>query len=113
MDPCLAQEDLHVALPAQDVADRRGDIARRQPGRRHLVQEGLEDVVVLLVDQDHVDAGAAQRTGGPQTAETPAEHDDPRPPGGPQGHMRTDAGRLACHVVLRPARPGMRGTRCM
>ena len=51
----LGQDDLDVLLAPEDPADRRGDVARVQRGRRHLVEQGLEQVMVVAVDQDHPD----------------------------------------------------------
>ena len=54
---------LHVRLAAQDAADRRGDLGRRQPRGGHLVEQRLEHVVVLAVDERHVDRRARQGLG--------------------------------------------------
>ena len=56
----LGEQHLDVGLAAQDVADRRRDVAGRQPGRRHLVEQRLEEVVVAPVDHDDVHARASQ-----------------------------------------------------
>ncbi len=40
-----------VFLPAQNVADRPGDLGGRQSRRRHLIEQRLEAMIVLPVDQ--------------------------------------------------------------
>ena len=47
-----------LRLPAQDPADRRGDVGGRQPGGGHLIQQRLEDVVVVAIDDGDVDRRA-------------------------------------------------------
>ncbi len=56
----LAHQHARIRLPAHQVAHRPGDLGRRQAGRRHLVQERLEEVVVLAIDQRDVDGLAPQ-----------------------------------------------------
>ena len=75
----LGQHHLDVLLPAQDAADRRGDVARVQRRRRDLVQQGLKQVMILAVDQDHPHRRAPQHPCGVQAAE-PASHDHHRRP---------------------------------
>ena len=56
IDPLdLGHAHRDVALPGQHRADRRGDVRRVQPRRRHLVQQRLEQVVVLAIDQRDAD----------------------------------------------------------
>ncbi len=56
----LAQENGDVLVPPQDAPDRLGDLARRQHGGGHLVQERLEEVVVAAVDHRYAQGGAPQ-----------------------------------------------------
>ena len=56
--------DLHVALALEHAAQRRGDLARRQRARRHLVEQRLEEVEVAPVDERDVDRRAPQRARG-------------------------------------------------
>ena len=63
----------HVLLPPQDLAQRRGDVRRRQPGGRHLVEHRLEQVVVAAVDQGDAHRRRAQRAHGSQPGETAAD----------------------------------------
>ena len=65
---------------ADDAADRRGDVARVQDRRRHLVEERLEQVVVAAIDERDVDGRLTEPQGGLEAAEPAAENDDARPP---------------------------------
>ena len=73
----LGQQHLDVVLPTEDAAERRGDVGGGQGGGGHLVQQGLEEVVVAAVDEQHVDVGAVQRLRGSQPGESPSDDDDP------------------------------------
>jgi hypothetical protein len=63
-----------------DAPYRRGDVARVQDRRRHLVEEGLKDVVVAAIDQGDVDALAAEPDCRLEASEAPPENDDTRTP---------------------------------
>ena len=52
----LAEQDRRVPLPAQDRAQRLGDVARRDRAGRDLVQERREQEVVAPIDERHLDA---------------------------------------------------------
>ena len=67
----------HVALPAEDAADRRGDVRGRQTGGRHLVEQRLEQMVVVAIDDGHLEAGVGQPLGRRQAREAGADDDDP------------------------------------
>jgi hypothetical protein len=69
----LAQQGGQIALAAEQAARRRGDRRRRQPGGGHLVEQGLEQMVVGLVDEGDVDVRMAQGLGGFQATETAAD----------------------------------------
>ena len=60
----LAEDHRGVPLASQNAANRRGGLRRAQDRRRHLVQEGLEQVVVLPIDEDdaHTILGGPPRT---------------------------------------------------
>ena len=51
----LAEHDIDVPRARQDAADRRGDVGRREPGGRHLIEQRLEQVIVVLVDDGDVE----------------------------------------------------------
>ncbi len=74
----LAQHDAHVGRVAQDGADRRSDLGRRQAGRRHLVEQRLEEVVVAPVDDRDVRIGAGEPQRGAEAAKARADNDDVR-----------------------------------
>ena len=66
----------HVLVLAYHVPDRRRDLTGRKQARCHLIQQGLEQVVVAPVDQGDIDRLAAQPPGGGQPAEpTTNDHD--------------------------------------
>ena len=71
----LTQEDARVRLVAKDVAERLGDLGRREGSGRDLVEQRREDVVVPTVEQDDVHVRAAESLGRIEAAEAPA-HDE-------------------------------------
>ena len=73
----LGQLDSNVAVLAHDVAQRLGDLSRRQHSRGDLVQQGLEEVVVAAVDQRHVDGSVPEGADGGQATESPSDNDHP------------------------------------
>ena len=72
----LGQDDAERAVVAQDVADRRCDLALREDPGRHLVEQWLEEVVVPPVDQRHPNRGTLEGTGGEEPAEPATDDDD-------------------------------------
>ena len=73
----LAQDDAHVAAALEDRAQRRGDLARGQRARGHLVGERLEEMEVAPVDQGDVGPRAAQVADRLQAAEAAADDHHP------------------------------------
>jgi hypothetical protein len=71
----LTEQDTRVAVVAQHVADRRGDVAFGEHARGDLVEQRLEEVVVGAVDDHHLDLGAAQGVGGEEPGEAAADDD--------------------------------------
>jgi hypothetical protein len=65
----------HVALAPEQMADRRGDVARRQCGRRHLIQQRLEEVMIRPVNNRDADGRVPQGARSGQAPKT-AAHDD-------------------------------------
>ena len=55
----------------------RCDLRRGQDGRRHLIEKGLEQMVVAPVDHDHLDRRVAQLQGSVEAAESGADNDHP------------------------------------
>ena len=76
----LAHQHRHIAPAAEDLAQRGGDLARRQRAGRHLVAQRLEQVVVVTVDQRHIGVEASQPLDGEHPAEAAADHDHVRAP---------------------------------
>ncbi len=74
----LGQQHQKILLLAQDVADRRGDQRRRQPGGRDLVQQRLEQMMVAAIDERDLDRLACKRPRRREAAETAADDDDVR-----------------------------------
>ena len=74
--PHLAQHHARVLLVAQHGADRLGDVGGRQRRGGHLVKQRLKQVIVVAVDDQHLDRRARQRARREQPAETAAHDDD-------------------------------------
>ena len=102
----LAQQHVHVGRAAQDGADRRRDLGRRQAGGRDLVEQRLEQMVVAPVDDGDVGIGTGQRAGGAQPAEARADNDDVRP-----GHAVSPVPALRRRRCERSRRKGARACR--
>ena len=75
----LLRGDRALRLVAQDVWDRRRDVALRNNASGHLVQKRLAEVVVGAIDYRHVDVSASQRSRGEQTREATARDHDAMP----------------------------------
>jgi hypothetical protein len=75
----LGHHHFAVLLSPEHLADRGGDLGRRQRGRGHLVEQGLEDVVVLAVEEQDVQVRPGQRLRGLEAAEAAADEHDTRP----------------------------------
>ena len=58
----LGQQHADIFLLRLELANRRGDLGRRQHGGRDLIQKRLEDVVIAPVKEQDVDIGSLQRT---------------------------------------------------
>ena len=56
----LRQDDIDVVSVAENAADRRRDVRRRQACGRHLVKQRLEQMVVVLIDQRDVERACRQ-----------------------------------------------------
>ena len=73
----LGEQGAHVRIAPNGAAQRGGDQAGRQDARRHLVEEGLEEVVVGAVDERDVDIRAVEPVDRVQPSEPAAHDDDP------------------------------------
>lgn len=74
------------ALAPDQASNRPGDVGRRQPGRRHLVEQWLKEVMVLPVDQGDVRRRLGKPLRDSEAGEAGADDD----------HARA----LALHVVV-------------
>ena len=69
-----------VGLVPEQMAERVGDGAGVEQARGDLVQQGLERVVVVPVDQDHVGIGVLECAHGSDAGEAAAEDQHARAP---------------------------------
>ena len=67
----------HVLVLAYHVPNWRRDLTGRKQARCHLIQKGLEQVVVTPVDQRDIDRLAPQPPGGGQATEPSTNDHDP------------------------------------
>jgi len=74
----FCQQDFSVPVAPYNPPNRRGNLARRQRRRRHLIQERLKDEVIRPVDERHVGVGALERLCGGDPAESTADNYYPR-----------------------------------
>src|SRR5690606_39699191 len=74
----VGHEHPRVSLFSQDPPDRPCDLRRGQRGRRNLVQERLEQVMVATIDDEHVHRRRGERLGGLEPPEPGADDHDPR-----------------------------------
>ncbi len=72
----LRQHDIDVVGMAENAADRRGDVRRREARGRHLVQERLKQMVIVLIDQGDVERRAGEVLRRAQPAEPGTDDDD-------------------------------------
>jgi Protein of unknown function (DUF1254) len=91
--PALLVDLVHVAIKnpyriprTQDLPDRFGNVRRRQRGGRNLIQQWLEEMVVVPVDDDGVDAGPAKPARHLEAGKSCADHDHRRPVAGHDLH---------------------------
>ncbi len=75
------QAELDVGIAVQDAPHRVGDLAWLQTGSGHLIQQRLEQMVVVLVDQQHIQRLAAELPGRVQPTKARADDDHLRPSG--------------------------------
>src|SRR4029453_18091743 len=72
----VGEENRGVRLPPQDRADGIGDVSRRESRRRHLVEQGLEEVMVAAVDERDADRDVVERPDDIQPAESGSHDND-------------------------------------
>ena len=92
--------EARVLLVVEEVTDRMADRRLLQQARRDLVQEGLERVVVVLVDEHDVDVALVQLLGGADSGEAAAEDEDAL-----AGAVRVvSSAHVPSHGTARPSR---------
>lgn len=74
----LGRMDPGVRLVVEQVTKRMSDGALRKQVGGDLIQQRLERVIVVSVDDDHVDVRLAQLPRGADPRESPAQDDDAR-----------------------------------
>ena len=67
---------VEVLLTTQNGAHRFGDLLGLEARRGNLVEEWLKEVVIVAIEQNHVDRGAPQCPRGIEAAEAAADDDD-------------------------------------
>ncbi len=72
----LTEDDAQGRVVPQDVADGGRDLALREDPGGHLVEQGLEEVVVRPVDDGDADGRPLEGAGGEEAAEAAADDDD-------------------------------------
>ena len=73
-----AEKDANIWLIPKEAAYRTGDVGRREPGGRDLIQQWLKKIVVALVDQGDPAACVAQRLRRGDAAKAAADDQDTR-----------------------------------
>src|SRR5688572_14971561 len=103
------EQDPQSLLFAQNPTDGRRDIARRQAGRRNLVQERLKNVMIMTIDDRHVARHPAQPPRGRKTGKAAANNHNL----GEGGHLLYSSGLCRSRGLLRrnpSSRPHARST---
>ncbi len=72
----FSEEHRRVPLSPDELAERRGDLPRGKDGDRHLVEQGLKDVVVVPVDQNDLRRRATESLDGSQATKASTDNDN-------------------------------------
>ena len=72
----FAEENFDIFLATEDRADGSGDFGGRERASGDLVEEGLEEVEVALVEEGDVYVGALEGLRGDEAREASAEDED-------------------------------------
>src|SRR5262249_11400942 len=67
-----------VALAREDRPDRRCDIAGREARGRNLIEQRLKEVIIVAIDDRHVERRVGKPLGGGEPAEAGADDHDAR-----------------------------------
>ena len=89
----LAQQRRHLAAAMQQVPDRPGDFRCAEGGGGHLIEQGLEQMVVAAIDDRDVDGRAGEFVDRRQPAEAAADDHDPG-----SVHLRSHPGLLPARL---------------
>ncbi len=76
----VVHQNFGVGLLAQDGADGLGDIGRGQDGERHLIEQGLERVMIAPIDDGHIHRELGESDGCVKATKAAAYDDYTRPP---------------------------------
>src|SRR5678815_317783 len=71
-----AHQDVGVLVLAKDRTDRISDVAGAQGSCGHLVEHGLEQVVIGAINDGHMHRSTLEGAGGVESAEAAAQDDD-------------------------------------
>jgi len=74
----LALEHGRVLLALENPPDRKTNLAGRQNRGRHLVEQGLKQVVIRAIDQDDFRGGVLESLGCGQPAKATTDYNDSR-----------------------------------
>jgi len=69
----VGEQHGRIPLCAQQVSDRRRDVARAERRRRYLIEERLKRVVIVSIDHSDVDGGARERPRSGKPAESASD----------------------------------------
>ena len=72
----LGYTDGYIVFVLEDLPQRKGNAGRFQPGRRHLVHQGLELMVIMPVDQKYGISGVFKLPGYRQAGKTRSQDND-------------------------------------
>src|SRR5215467_5382277 len=74
----LAKDDGGVLLVLENPPDRKTNLIGTQNRRRHLVEQGLKQVVIRAIDQDDFRGRILESLGSGQSAKATADYNDSR-----------------------------------
>ena len=107
------QQGRDIGAPAQELADRPGDLGRRQRRRCDLVEKRLKPVVIASIDDRDLDRRAGEPVNRLKPAEPGADHDHMmsahRPPSSQEQPLTDDRRarwRRRGRAAHRPPAPG-------
>jgi len=74
----LAKDDVDVLLARENTADGRCDVGWRKPCGRHLIEQRLKQMIVVLIDDGDVEWLSGQHFRCGQSAKAGSDDDDAR-----------------------------------